>query len=605
MELSHSLVSAITKPTFLFSRSQFVEHSHSSITTASASWDSSLLNPKNRIDSLDIAGSGWRIDGATMCGRQFYAVPISLLPSLIPLRIDVFIPDQEQHPWDLRGALDSGFSVCMRHPRLANLGISRHLCRALDHHCLQNPGFLQSYQTLPFGSKLVFENVTADVAAMTLTTFPAHDLERHLLSASSLQKLWEPDVPKHSWPEVIDLRCLRLKRQLHDSISVVSIRAENRCLSEKDLVFKSSNTDPKFIYHELKFLLTSPRHVNIMDPPLYIVTKKCNFGGKHGVCGFILPYYPTGSIRDMLPSRLLSGTLTSKQQLIWARQIVSALIHVGEAAGTFYSDLRPDNVLLTESEPGGDQNIVLCDFEQRGNWHEWCAPEILYAMYANNLYAYSSANQAHPSRCACNGDNTNSHHPNHWYSNVISRVSKAGPHGSNPAWFSLSPHAQEKAQVYSLGLFLYCIFEGVSNLKVSLANAWPYEPHVEFPEFQRTPPIIRDCIRRCTVDAPEWRFEDERDPTTRGIQYHPAQERVVRINGKLYPGPAGRPDITDRGAQGNIANGVLKTATNWWESEIQSAKSFFESENLLTGQVGSKRPTLREVQAMLDHIEVV
>ncbi len=191
-------------------------------------------------------------------------VPTYLLPNLVPLRIDVFIPDQEQYPQDLRTDLQSSFSVCMRHPRLERLGISGHLCRALDYYCGQNLDFLKDYQNLPFGSKLVFENISADGKAMSLTIVPAHDLERQLLSVTSLQKLWQQQIPPHSWPKIIDLECMGLKRQLHDSISIVGIQDEGACTSNEDLILKSSTNGPKFIYHELKFFLSNPPHKKIM-----------------------------------------------------------------------------------------------------------------------------------------------------------------------------------------------------------------------------------------------------------------------------------------------------------------------------------------------------
>ena len=189
MELSQSLVSLITKASFLFISSQHPYESNKNAKSPSLSWSSSSLNPKNPINSLDNTNSCWRIDGATMCGRQVYAVPTCLLPNLVPLRIDLFIPDQEQYSQDLRANLQSSFSGCMRHPRLEHLGISRHLCRALDHYCGQNSDFLRDYQKLPFGSKLIFENISADFKAMSLTAVPAHDLERQLLSVTSLKRV--------------------------------------------------------------------------------------------------------------------------------------------------------------------------------------------------------------------------------------------------------------------------------------------------------------------------------------------------------------------------------------------------------------------------------
>ena len=73
-------------------------------------------------------------------------------------------------------------------------------------------------------------------------------------------------------------------------------------------------------------------------------------------------------------------------QIKWVKQIASALLHLRYACRTFYSDLRPDNVLLNCTESGVlEEDIVLIDFEQRGNWYEWCAPEIRYRMYVEHI----------------------------------------------------------------------------------------------------------------------------------------------------------------------------------------------------------------------------
>ena len=594
MDLSQSLVSAITKPSFAFDHSHQQQPQSPNTLEPQVSWESSLLNPKNRILSLDTRNSKWRIDGATQCGRQFYAVPVCLLPEMIPLRIDIYIPDQEQHPPELRNALQSSFSVCMRHPRLENLGISRHICRALDHQCVQDSKFLQNYQKLPFGSKLVFENIAAHVESMVLTIVPNYELERQFLSVPTLQKLWADEIPKASWPEIVDLRRLRLRSQLHDTISVISLLIEDEYRSGGDLIFKSSNNDTQFIYHELKMLLKCPPHPNIMGLPLYIVTKKSNFGGKHGVCGFILPYYPLGSIRDVIPVNVAAGRSTFKQQLKWSRQILSALIHIREEMGTFYSDLRPDNLLLSKSGSGPDEDIVLCDFEQRGNWHEWCAPEILYLMYAENLWACPSLDAQNyiprdlverKLQKGAAGDGPQS------------QSIRRGPHGSNPAWFSLSHSAHEKAQVYSVGLLLYCIFEGLSNVRISLANAWPSEPHIAFPDFRRTPKSVQDCIRQCTIDSPEWELEAGRPKP--GEEARNFGGRITRKDAKLYTA-GGAPIDSDAGTS---AKAVFEAAVIWWRSEVRRAKAFFGSDQWQRDRSGRARPTLRDVLAMLEAIE--
>jgi serine/threonine protein kinase len=148
--------------------------------------------------------------------------------------------------------------------------------------------------------------------------------------------------------------------QVHDTVS--NVEAPGGYL-DGIAVFKSGVASFDHTYHELRFLLTVPPHAFIMPRPLAIVTKKAVFGAKRGVVGFLFRHFPAGSIRDILPSRQRTRTLSNEVKLKWSRQAIAAMLHIHESVGSFYSDLRPDNALLDED---GD-NVVLCDFEQRGN----------------------------------------------------------------------------------------------------------------------------------------------------------------------------------------------------------------------------------------------
>ena len=95
----------------------------------------------------------------------------------------------------------------------------------------------------------------------------------------------------------VPIKCLQLVKQIHDSVSIVSLKFVLRELH----AFKSTVDNLEYLYHELKFLLSIPPHPNVMSHPLYVATKRRTFSGKHGVIGFLLPYYPLGSIRDLVP----------------------------------------------------------------------------------------------------------------------------------------------------------------------------------------------------------------------------------------------------------------------------------------------------------------
>jgi serine/threonine protein kinase len=437
---------------------------------------------------------------------------------------------------------------------------------------------------------------------MEIFTEAAHALEKASLSLASLHQLYQGVIPVQNWPGTIDITSLRLIKQLHDSVSVVRI-----AVTGEEVIFKSNTGDFNHLYHEMKTLLTISPHPNIISRPLRLITKRSSFGGKEGVIGFILPYYPLGSIRDILPLRLISSdpsnnasSTTFKQSLKWAHQITSALhhIHTSPASQTFYSDLRPDNILLSPSS-----DLILCDFEQRGNWHEWLPPEILYRQYIENLR--SNLPSSDPdyvdrwthlfSSSVSTSSVTNSNTSTNPLITSKPKTHKIDPFAAvlaaNTQWFALSRPLQERAMVYTLGIFIYCLFEGLSNPRNNIANAFPFEGlnDVEFPEFRRTPVAIRRIIRRCTGEGMEWKQEPGR--------------RVVRVGGRLLrEGWEGEGDGDD-GKDVDAARKVLDTGMQWWEGQLGKAEAFLEGEEWRSGKFGKERPTLRELLEMIEGVQ--
>ncbi|KKK19815.1 hypothetical protein ARAM_004518 [Aspergillus rambellii] len=479
MELSHRIVDAIWRPSFVLKYHELQAYLHpSSGRTGPAPWDQSPLNPRNLVDSLNNTSSRWRIDGATICGTCIYVIPLDLLPTLPPLGIFLFLLDQTDYPPALRHSLDASVSVPLRDGRaISGQGIAKHLCRALDHYCAQNPDFLDQYLRLPFGSKLILEELASDPASMKLEVERVYDIESKMLTVTALQQLWS-DVARDAWPPILDVHDLRLIRQINEAVSLVETPGIKLCIQPLS-IFKSAAGSLDHMYHELHLLLTCPQHPHIMSRPLAIVTKKASFGGKDGVVGFLLQYFQAGSIRDILPNRQRSGTLLNSVKLRWCRQIASALAHLN-ATGIFYSDLRPDNVLLDSNRP--DAGVVLCDFEQRGNWYEWCAPEVLYRQYAENIRSRLPARVINPpyDRLLKGYHYSHSLSDSKCYTSAETHIES-----SNRAWFALPAAAREKATVYNLGLFIYTVFEGLSNVECNIANQFPNEQEVEFPVFRR------------------------------------------------------------------------------------------------------------------------
>ncbi|KAI1475480.1 hypothetical protein F4774DRAFT_421487 [Daldinia eschscholtzii] len=528
MELSHELAQAIWSPSFVLQyphlRTQYGQISP-------VGWDASGLNPRNRVNALHSCGAlRWRIDGGTY-GTRFFAAPldISVVP---PLRIDIFIPDVPDIPRALRDSLDASSGVPLRKSDVAKTSIARHVCRALDMYCKDNPSFLSNYLRLPFGSSIVFENIPSNLADINITVVPNYYPEWKAPSLKTLQTAWRDILPPEQWPLIIDLMDLSLVKYLHDTVALVRIPESVLATSDGLAVFKHNTEDFEDLLHELKFLLGMPPHPNIMPRPLAIVTKKSNFGGKQAILGFLLPNFELGSLREILPSRRASGNLKISQQLSWCKEITSALIHIRNI-GAFYSDLRPDNVLVSveNRDRGTAESAVLCDFEQRGNWYEWCPPEILYAQYAENMRKSEHSIDAKRT----------------WDDLLTYSLADHGRAASrNRAWSSMSPEAQEKAMVYCLGLFIYCVFEGQSNICGNKANQFT-------------------------------------------------------VGGLLYPNGK-----TDRERDtADMACEVLDAAFISWERELKSAKEFLGRGHDFITRIGKIRPKLEEVLDRLLAVELL
>lgn len=184
----------------------------------------------------------------------------------------------------------------------------------LDRCCQDDPDWLTRYQELPFASKVHFANIDADISRTRVLLTPLHNVEQQTLSIHALQKKWKAEISANDWSSTSELNNLRLKKQLHDSVSVVNIVGDSNN-DTKSFIFKSATDGFAHLYHESKFLLTIHPHRNIMPRPLAVVVKHSRFGGKRGVVGFLLPFFPHGSISDETPRRIQNGTLTFAEQL--------------------------------------------------------------------------------------------------------------------------------------------------------------------------------------------------------------------------------------------------------------------------------------------------
>ncbi|KAI0409586.1 hypothetical protein F4802DRAFT_151867 [Xylaria palmicola] len=481
MDLSQRTVEEVVHPTAAFLGAPGDALLYSEV-DPQLSWEDSLLNPKNRIDSLELPRSPlWRIDGCTGLGTQYYAVPICLR-NVPPMRMDVFIP--ENQPSRIREQLDLHKAFHTKDAsRLSKLAITKHITRTLQHwteSTFEDLGaFERFYTSKPFGSRLVFEDLSLDTRQINVKVGPNHNLELQLLSLQTLTSLWGTVLQSLQFVDFFDVHVVSV---LHDSVCLVRIHGVL-------FIFKALVSEVKYLYHELKTLCTVEPHANIISRPIHLVRKACSFGGKYAIVGFTTFYHQHGSLRDLLPQLRIHNHLRRADQMKWSIQVTQALEHLRARSSIYYPDLRLDNLVMSK-----DFDIVMVDFEQRGVWCEFAAPEVNAIEYMHLIAV----------------DDRISDEVSLKYQEIMrdlvpdyDRLQEdryTNPQdGYNASWLALSAEEQEFAEVYMLGRLMWCIFEGVSGpQKAAVWQSYRWESDLEFPGYHETPPALRELIDRCT-----------------------------------------------------------------------------------------------------------
>jgi hypothetical protein len=447
--------------------------------------DAVLKSLDNNIE-LDIpVHPQWRIDG-TWAFRQFYAIPSFMLPNLDVKRIDVFIPCQSKHPTVLRHRLKSSAMVNLTGNAILSLGISHYVLKALQTWSTSQPQFTEIFQAMPFGSRIVMKNIPQNPEDAKFHWLPNGDFMNNLLSIEELHQLW--NLKQEVWPSIIELARLQHHKQLHSSTSLVRIPSVD---SSKIFIFKTSLRRMKYIYHELKLLLTMDSDPAINPRPIYLVTEGDPCGGGAKVIGMIMKYFDGGTLKEALDSE---AHIPIQTKLRWADQVLQGLQRISKGPAGFYSEIKPDNLLFTR--PMGD--IVFIDFEQSGNWITFLAPEIYFVEYLEKL---SNLEVVPKEKRAYYAD---------LLRNIVPSPSDKQELYSNPskgyydAWTSLTHTQQEAAMVYAFGKLLWCIFEETSHTRNNFEENYHVETNVEFPNFQQTPPLVQELIKHCTRGSPDW-----------------------------------------------------------------------------------------------------
>jgi serine/threonine protein kinase len=581
MELNSASIHDVIHPTAAFSQQRSPLAEAQTVAFSDTSWDESQLNPKNRIDSLDpLPNPLWRIDGCTGLGTQYYVVPL-FLGDIPPTRFDVFIPDEAVVTPILRELLDLNIAFHTKDaPRLRRLGISRYIVRALQAWIttMGHDAYSDLCDTLPFGSRIIFESLHVDVRKTRISVVPTYYVERELLGVAKLDEIL--GLAPELLPKAVELSRLSIVQELHDSVCLVRMLDDGEDETGQLWILKALSSSTKYLFVELRNLLRMGPHPNIISRPEYLIIKRCLFGGKTAVVGFLLPFHRHGTVRDILPFLRVHGRLRLRDQTKWAIQLASAVSHIRERGRMFYPDLRLDNILFSASH-----DIIMVDFEQRGVWCEFAAPEVNAIEYVRILASdeLDEANFSIP-------EDVRTH-----FAGILHRLlpdwdvlqacegySSPRPRGYanyNVAWLALDETEQEAAMVYMLGRVLWCIFEGQSApQKAAVWQSYRYEPDIEFPDFRMTPYGLRDLIDRCT--------RGRRDVLS---------SLIVRERSRLV--------LRDNNSSN--AEEVLRVAQEWWKAEVKAAEEFLE---LREARKAAKqwnsnhfgRPKLREVLAELE-----
>ncbi|KAK4182651.1 hypothetical protein QBC35DRAFT_395550 [Podospora australis] len=532
----------------------------------------------------------WRLDGADMDGLRVFAVPLFVVDKY-PLRIDVYLPKIEDYPPDLRKALQPEALIYSPKNKIPTLPISQHIIKGLEiwSETKKGDGFEQEYFEQPFGSKIIISKIpTIFPEDMQIELVRDDDVEQVMMGVDELKQMWglSGEVPEENWPPVIDLKRVVFERQIHECITVVA--------EPKRYVFKSLLRDQRYMYNELKTILSLRPHDNLVPRPVYIVTHKIKFGGLLGICGFIMEFFEGGSLKDFLLSdNAPPRGFSLRQKFRLAKQVTEVLMHIDDHPAGFYPDLKPDNIVLRRrpplasnrdsdgKEPGEEVvfDAVLLDLEQRGGWFSWSPPEIAYLEYFEILATkldgsrFGDLKQGIVRRLrACMTD---------WRPEIQNMLYQNSVGGFSAPWLALlrerlgipSPpksYKLERAQTFMLGKLLWCLFEGQARVRCGIDHEVLQENDLDlrghgFPEFRHSPHKIQELIKRCTAGAPEWDVTAAVEKKEKYLQ----RKGIVLRDGKLFPA-----EVKD-GQEVSVEN-TMNAARQYWVEELERANTFLQ-----------------------------
>lgn len=578
------------------------------------SWEDSQLNPKNRVLSLTPLRSPlWSIDGGAGRGTQFFAVPL-FLEDAPPMRFDVFVAEKATESPMIRELLDLDFAFHARDfARVRQQAISSYITRTLQVWTTEVYGLdnvKELYYNQPFATRFLFENLPLDVRDVQIHIGSMHNLEFHQCSVRELADMWKMGLDE--MPQTVDIYNLAYVRQLQDSVCVVRYRQheENPAVDPEDNVtsgvwaLKALTSSVKYMYHELRNLLTMPPHPNVLSRPVRLVTKKARSNDKREVViGFLEPYHSGMNLRDSLPLLRMNNRLHLEDQVRWAKEICSGLLHVRQKGKLYYPDMRLDQIVMTSD----NKHPVILDFEQRGVWCEFAAPEVNALEHIRLIASDEDEDEDEeddsyvvlPRDSQAAGGKHDNHTLRKRYADLLTDLfpgwEELGGHdnhytnpaqGYNVPWICLTEREQEYAEVYMLARVLWCIFEGMSAPQPGAVwQSYRNEPEFEFPTFKLTPPELRGLIDRCTRG---------RRSQLSGLVTRSGSKIVLQARGHRHDGITREEEIRE----------IRSVAKAFWEHEVEWAEGFLlDRKNKMKKGTWDEnifgRPRLEEVDAAL------
>lgn len=524
--------------------------------------------------NADSSGPTWQVDGCTSRGVQYLAQPF-LSGTLHPRKIDIFIPDQAAQPKKLRRLLRTSSAFHHSSQKSRELPICRYLASLLRHWSAGIEDFDQSYRSLPYGSRIVVENLSIALDEVRIHVIPARKLVRRFLGREELSDLWSLSMSE--LPDCVPLEELELKTQIHSNVSLVA--ASNRSTGRL-WALKTNVKNPNQFYHELRTLIKLPPHPNIISRPEYLIEGPGDTPHLPKVYGFLTEYYPLGNLGHVMREKRETNGLTLDLQLHWSTQLVSALQWIQKSTARYYSGIKLDNIICVT-----ERWIKIIDLEQSGNWATFTAPEIHYVNQIQWLYESrylpEEKREKYRRRLLI-------HLPDR---QEVSPIYSNPPQGYFDTWNTLSPEGQDSAMVYALGKTIWCIFEGWSHLKNFCDEDWDEPCGWEFPECRSTPLRIQELIRDCTQGSPMW----DRD--------HLAG--LVRVGDEVYP--RGLTGI--HGERAASATETVLFAKDYWMQEVKRMEDYLDvkerwhskctSDSDLVVLGFTKRPSMNQVAERL------